>query len=442
MKKKRAILNFAGIIFVCVILAVLAVVKFTIPGTYKDYVGFLRAIELGMDYKGGTTLVLEAKNNGAGNSDFGHGVDLHALRVQGILTENNYINNVYTASGSSLVVEIFGEVNTDGILDLVNVPNNKFTIRASEDLESEAYLTQDDIKNAYGMENGYYGYQNNTSRYGVYIEFTEHGRAQFKALTSSVQSSGKNVYFFIGDSLFQTLPVSEEIDQNYVFITGGSNLNTKESADQYAARIMSTKYNFTFEQKSKTVITEDVAKRNLILSLVVAGVIILASMIILIVRFKKLGLVNCLSLVVAVLLQIILLQAVPGILLTAPAFMGCLLAYVIGFIMIYYMLTKIAGEYAQGKKAHSSFKFGFLKNYLPLVEISVGYLIANIVFYIFGSTMVRHFAFASIISIIVYGVCAILVSKWFNKLCFNIYLEKVKNYGFTREAGVHELEEI
>ncbi len=443
MKKKRAILNFAGIIFVCLLLAVLSVVRFTIPGTYyKEYVGFLRAIELGIDYKGGTTLVIEAKNNSADYTNFAKGVEAHALRIKGILADNNYNSNVYTTLGTSLVMEIFDEYDTDAISDLISATNNKLAIRTENSTTGEVYLTQDDIEDAYAMENGYYGYTN-TSRYGVYVKFTQHGKEQIKTITSGASSSSKKtLYFFIGDSLFQQLPVSEEVDQDYIFISGGSTLNTKDGADQYAGKLLSTKYDYTFEQKSKTVIQADVAQRNLILSLVITAVIIIASMIMLIVRFKKLGLVNCLALIVGVLLQIIMLQAVPGIVITVQAFMGSVLTYVLGFGMIYYMLSKMAGEYAQGKKAHSSFKFGFLKNYMPLVELSVSYLVANIIFYIFGSTAVKYFAFASIIGIVIYGLCAILVSKLFNKLCLNIYQEKVKNYGFTREANVHELEEI
>ena len=110
--------------------------------------------------------------------------------------------------------------------------------------------------------------------------------------------------------------------------------------------------------------------------------------------------------------------------------------------MVYYMLEKIKQEYAVGKKAHSSFKFGFQKNYKTQLEISISYLVACIIFYIFGSLAIKYFALASIIGIVVYGFSAILIAKWFNNMCFDLYLEKVENYGFTREAHINELEKI
>lgn len=442
MKKRRAKLNFYGIIFVCFILFVLAVVRFPVGG-YQEYVGFLRAIELGMDYKGGITLVLEAQSNSADKSNFSSGVEAHAKRIDYILENNSYDANVYTVNGTNVVLEVFNEYATDAILDLISTNNNKLYFRGEKSTTAEAYLTEKDITDAYAMENSYYGYSTSASKYGIYISFTDTGKKQMASLTSGASSSSsKTIYIYIGDTLFQQISVTEEIDQDYIFISGGSNLNTLDGANQYAGRILSTKYDYTFEQKSSTAISQSDAKRNLILSCVLAILVVIASLIVLCVKFNKLGLVNFLTLFCGLLLQIIFLQAVPGIVLTAPAFMGSILVYVIGFVCVYYMLSKIANEYAQGKKIHSSIKFGFIKNYLPLVEFSTSYLAANIIFYIFGSVQVKYFAFASIVGIIIYALTSIAFARLLDKLCYDICKENASSYNFKREAGVHELEEI
>ena len=77
-----------------------------------------------------------------------------------------------------------------------------------------------------------------------------------------------------------------------------------------------------------------------------------------------------------------------------------------------------------------------------MVEAFVATLVASIVFYIFGSSMVRYFAMALIIGSIIYGLCDLLVSYGFNKMCVNINGHNAKKYGFRREANVDELEEI
>ena len=106
------------------------------------------------------------------------------------------------------------------------------------------------------------------------------------------------------------------------------------------------------------------------------------------------------------------------------------------------MLSVIAKEYAVGKKVHSSFKFGYQKSSVAILEIMLTILVASIVFYIFGSTLVRYFALAMIIGTIIYGLCALLLTKWFNRMCFDLNSNHAKSYGFRREEGVDELEEI
>ena len=446
MKKKKAILNFAGIIFVCVLLVVLSVFRFFVPNSSDEYIGFLRAINLGIDFKGGTTLVINAKNTNTDSVNFSVGVNAHANRIQKILDDYNYDGKVYQVAGNNLRIELYDEYNTEEIMDLISIlpANNTISMRAEEDTSAQVYLTEDDLMEIYAMENSYYGYSSSASKYGVYIKFTAAGREKFKELTTAVaaKSDNKNVYIYIGDSLFQTVPVSEAIDQDYIFINGISQLNTLDGANQYAGQLLSTKYDFDFEKVSQNIIAKADAKRSLILACSISGAIVLICLIVLIVKFKKLGLVNALALFVGLLLQIILLQAVPDVVLSSTALVGSVITFVLGFIMVYYMLEKIKQEYSVGKKAHSSFKFGFQKNYKTQLEISISYLVACIIFYIFGSLAIKYFALASIIGIVVYGFSAILIAKWFNNMCFDLYLEKVENYGFTREAHINELEKI
>ena len=128
--------------------------------------------------------------------------------------------------------------------------------------------------------------------------------------------------------------------------------------------------------------------------------------------------------------------------LTATAFVSSVVVFIVGFVMTYYLLSKIAEEYSVGKKARMSFKYGYQKNYATLLEVSISYLVVSIIFYIFGSSPVRYFAYASIIGIVIYAFSALVLTRWFNNLCFDLFLEKANKYGFTREAHVHELEEI
>lgn len=433
MKKKRAILNFAGIIFVCLILVVLSFIRFTLPNSSNEYVGFLGAIDLGFEYKGGVKIMLDAKKNSSDNIDFSKGLDAHALRINSILINAGYDANVYTIGGKNIAVEVYNDTDVTNLLDLVsNVGNNSLSIRVKEDLSAEVYFTQDDIKDCYAVQT--------TSGYGIYIAFTEQGRENFKNLSNQAVAGNKTIYIYIGDTLFKTVnQVSETYDQDYVIINGGTSAN---DATEGVGKILSTKYDFSFEQLSKMVVKKNVAQINLLLSGIISAVIVIVCFTLLIVKFKALGLVNSLSLFIGLLVQIIMLQAVPVMKLTPSSLIASVMIFVLAFVLNYIYLSKIAHEYAQGKKINSSFKFGYQKSYMTMVEAFVATLVASIVFYIFGSSMVRYFAMALIIGSIIYGLCDLLVSYGFNKMCVNINGHNAKKYGFRREANVDELEEI
>lgn len=436
MKKKRAILNFAGLIFVALVLIVLSVVKFTIPGTSDNFMGFLRAIDLGLDYKGGIKVTLEAKNNSSSNVlNFSNGVNAHILRMQSILSENNFDANIFSIANNNIAIEVDGVYSSDDILELINnTTNNTLSFKAEDSVDADAYITAEDISDCYALQYN--------STYYVYIEFTSHGREQLKSLSNQVLNGNKTIYIYIGDSKYKEISgISSTLDQDYLMFNDGSN-STQENASKVAGRILATKYDFSFEKIGETIITEEIAQKNLLLSCIFVGVVVLVCLIILVLRFKKLGLVNALSLLLGLLVQIVMLQAVPIITLTSTALVASLITFVLGFAMTYYMLSTIAGEYAVGKKVNSSFKFGYQKSSVTILEIMLTIFVASLVFYIFGSTLIKHFALAMIIGTIIYGLCVLLLTKWFNKMCFDLHSNHAKQYGFRREENVNELEEI
>ena len=106
------------------------------------------------------------------------------------------------------------------------------------------------------------------------------------------------------------------------------------------------------------------------------------------------------------------------------------------------MLSTMAREYAEGKNLHSSIKFGYLKTYKLGIEVCCAIIVAALMFVIFGSQLIRYFALSIIVGTIIYGLISLLVSRWFINMYHNINPSRPKNYGFTREANVHELEQI
>ena len=331
MKKKRAILNFAGIIFVCLILVVLSFIRFTLPNSSNEYVGFLGAIDLGFEYKGGVKITLDAKNNSSDKVDFLKGLDAHALRINTVLSSAGYSTNVYSVGGKNIAIEVYNDTDIVGLLDLVsNVGNENLYIRTEQSTTADANFTQADLEEC--------GVFSSSGYYYVLVRFNEAGKEKFKTLKTD-QSSAK-LYIYVGETLLVkdvSLSNTNMLGDDY-FIVSPSNINNYSNAnDVYAAasKILCTKYNFSFEQLSKTVVEKNVAQRNLLLSGIISAVLVIVCFVILIAKFKALGLVNALSLFIGLLIQIIMLQAVPVMKLTPSSLIASVMIFVLTFVLNY-----------------------------------------------------------------------------------------------------------
>lgn len=447
MKKKRAMLNFAGIIFICLLLVALSLFSFAIPGSDYDYMGFLQAIDLGIEYESGTILTFSVKNNTTNTAGAGEGISAHAVRIENLLKSSNYDVVVYPVGSSNIVVELKKEYVSDGVEMIINA-NNSLTMTKESKTDNPSatvYFNGENITGVSSMQNpNYTTGSTTTSPYGVYIEFNEQGQADFAALTREIVNSGSgSIYIYIGDVVFQQLSVSQEINQSYVFISGNSsdsNMSNAKNAAIYAAKINASRFNYSFVQTGENIITAENAVLTTIMSAILLGVVVIGTVLYLSRKFKKLGLVSAFSLIVGLIFQVILLQAVPIVTLSSPAFIISVLMYVLGFTMVHHMLSKMAEEYSVGKKIHASLKFGYLKTYPLVIEIFSSVLLSGILFYIFGSTPVRYFAISMIIGTAIYGFCTLLVNKLFTKMYLNINPARAKDYGFKREVNVNELE--
>ena len=338
-----------------------------------------------------------------------------------MLDGEGYETNAYQ-NGGNLVIEFVDDYSPVDIEEIIN-KKITFGMKTSQSETAEDVITAKDIKNAYSALNG--------TQNVVYIIFTDEGATNFKN-----QLSSNTLYVYINSNYIYSI----SNDNVSTYAMTGFTTPSLDSAKNYASQIMSSKYDFTFEEVNSTIYTKDVANKNVItlISLVV-GVFVLCS-IILIGLFKKLGLVGALTLFVGLLLQILLLQAIPETVfaLTSTAMFASLLALVLGALSVYMFYDKMHKEYKMGKVLYASVKFGYNKMWATVLDLFVLLLAPSIVTYFVGTYMVKQFALAFICGLVVYGVVTIVLTKFFAKWMTYISV-KNKDYGFTREAHVDEL---
>ena len=422
MKKKRhSIGRFVVVGVVALVVLLLTVCSFKLPGNWRDndFMGFARAINYGIDFTGGTVQEYAIKSNEAG-INIGDGIGYNVTRINYLLQNEGYDVNVYK-NGNNINVELLNEFSP---LDIEQIINKKvtFSIKTSSEEDAEAVVTASDIQSAEGLVTG--------SQKVLLIYFTEAGAEHFQTVIDS-----GTAYFYINSKTAMSLSVSGS-NKSYVGITV-ANLDVAKS---YASQIMSAKYNLSFDNVGTTTITQADAQRNTIVAICLTVGVLLLSCIVLCAVFKKLGLVGSFILLIGTLLYILVLQAVPesAFVMTIPAFFASLTCIALSALMIFLILSAMHNEYKQGKILFASVKFGYNKIWLKVLDFFVVMLVVALVTLFAASYFASQFAMALLVGLVVLGFSVLLFTKFFT-IWFSNITYKNKDYGFKREAHVNEL---
>lgn len=418
MKKKHSIGRFVVITCICALLLALTIFSFALPGAHQDYdyVGFAKAINLGIEYQGGTAYEYKIKSNSTNNN--GIGVEHNKIRLEKLLGDNYYDANIYQ-NGDNIVVELMDEFSPVAITEIVNI-KPYFAIKTEKSDTAEAFIDSSHVDTAYGVVSG--------GQVGFVMTFNAEGQAKAAQLTD-------NIYLYFGDLEPSTLQITETLTTTLAFTLPNGN---KSTVDYYASEVMASKYNLSYEEVGVKTYSKEDAKRNVITAICLAVGLFAVCVTVLTLVFKKLGLVGALIMFISVLLQIILLQAVPIFVLTGPSLFASLLCMILGTMYVYLIFNKMHAEYKMGKILYASVKFGYEKIWKSILDINLVLLFTSIITYFFGSYLVKQFAMAMICGIVVYAVCTLLFTKFFSRWFTNISF-KNKDYGFSREANVNEL---
>ena len=250
MKKKRSIGRIVVIAAICLIFAVLTIFGFALPGSSQDsdFVGFARAINFGVEYKGGTVQTYSANLKTETKEDLQAGIASNATRFKYLLLSEGYDVNTYQ-NGNNIVVEFFDEYSPVGIEEILNAKTN-FVIKTEESDSADAIVSASDVADAYATKSG--------SQNVLVITFTTDGATNFQ----KVIDNGTG-YFYIGTNSPFSLSLSNA-SSSFVGIV----MNSLETAQSYASQIMAAKYDMSFENIATVEYSKADANRNIVVLIV------------------------------------------------------------------------------------------------------------------------------------------------------------------------------
>mgnify|MGYP002522302921 FL=1 len=422
MSKRKSIVILTLLTIVVAILGVMCFESFEIPGTTKDFNSILDTVGKGIDLSGGYYVVLEPEDsNGATGGDV-------LKRAQDVirtrLDDKGYTEAVISVQdGNKIRVEI-PQVDDDGsVLEIIG-QTGELTFR---DGDGKIWLNgEDHIKSAYvGMDNG---------DYVVVLNFTAKGQARFTEATSYIYNNldDKKLYIYLGDTKIQEPTVQGELNQASAQITGYSSY---EDAQNIATVIDSGKLPIKYKVTESRSISSKLGDNAISMSAIMGAIGLALICILLLVRYRGMGLAAVYSLIIYVLLYVVFLAIIPNVQLTLPGIAGILLSIGMAVDANIVIFERIREEYALNKTIEASIKQGFRHASVTVLDSNITTILAAIVLWIMCPGTIKGFAITLLIGIVLSVFASILVTRWVLRLVLPLSSNEEKFLNLSREGG-------
>ncbi len=279
-------------------------------------------------------------------------------------------------------------------------------------------------------------------RYAVKVNLTKEGKELFSDKTDDIvnnASSDKAVHFYVGDTQLISLTVEEAISEKSFYIT----VNDGDYADDYAIILNSVSHGKTLsldygEAGDIEIVysTASLGKNAAIYFGVILLLIIVGAIVFSVVRYKKLGLVNALTVIIFALAMVVALLII-GIQLTAAGAFAAVLGLALLCGSNIAAFEAIRKETKKGKTMQSAVKSGYKSVLTAILDLHVILIIASLLLTLIcvGEIQACGFIFfiASIASYILY---------WFTRFMWFVISsparDKFKFCGFKREVPLDD----
>lgn len=436
MSKIKSIFLLSIISVLVTFVLVMTFIRF--PIGIRNYNSVLGAIELDYDLQGGTAYNLTlSEDNEEEIEDIDQVIDTLKYRLSELgynlysvkaikstdATVKDYDIRIETRTTDTLSSDI-EVVAAHGVVKLYGGTSANPTTEILEDVLAIA-------------DSQYHGMVSNGEEtyYQVSITFTQDGYNGLVELMNEAESSDSSYYLEIklGDKVL--LSGSEAISK-----TDFSNktLNVYLSSETYAKQIalqmrtggLAQLYDISDPVSISSPYGSNVATR----AAIVIGILVLILFIALVVLYRGLGVIGALSLLLFILLETLMLIAVPGIILSMGGVVGIIMSTLVTAFGVAYVINKVKTEYANSEKTVvASIKKAFKDCLRPVLNAGVVLGIVTILLLAFTSGLANCFAVTFGIGIVIGLITTLLFIRMYTYLILPLVKNKEEFFNLKRQ---------
>ncbi|MBO8136541.1 MAG: protein translocase subunit SecD [Desulfotomaculum sp.] len=358
-----------------------------------------RNIDLGLDLQGGVHVVLEAQDTEEVKVDKQKMDQLLATierRVNGFGVSEPVVQK---EGERRIVVELAGIEDPESAVDsIVKTAYLEFV-----GPDGEVIVTGADLKNA--VENIL-----PNDEAVVNLEFTPEGTEKFAEATKRFVN--QQIAIFLDGQMLQAPVVDEPIYDGKAIIRGYSSF---EEAHEIAVLLRSGALPVKVDVVEKRTVGPTLGQDSLDRS-IKAGIIGLALIVAFMVLYYRVpGFIANIALLIYAIIVLGLFN-VFDVVLTLPGIAGFILSLGIAVDANIIIFERIKEELKNGKSLRSAIDAGFKRAFMAVMDANVTTLIAAVVLYYLGASMIRGFALTLSIGILSSMFTAITLTRWMLKL--------------------------
>lgn len=365
MNKKRAKFNFILTSLLVVLAIFLCIAQFKMPFSNSNFKGFFNSIVATNDITSGYSAVYEVTSEDVSSKELADTV----YKIRDILEDQGFSNPKVYVQGKGIRVEVDALSNASNILAIIGTSRTFFISTKDQETITEEELNSfdivgTDINNAFSTTQVQLDEEYN----GVTIEFNQDGKDKLKDMKESLNGNG-NVYFYIDGTKSTSLEIDgSQSDDNISFYFSNA---TSESAKEYALNILMASTGVSLKTISNATTTPLLGSNVVKLTMIACAIILIAIFLVLPIMFGQFGIVADLSILIGVVFNIFILQALP---LTTSSIAGIIGTTIsIGLMAICHViyLKKIKSEFKVLNRLQLAVRTGFKKSWLANLDICV-----------------------------------------------------------------------
>lgn len=409
MKTKSVI----TLVVVILLLAVLAVFSLGVTGKgvtigITRFKPWYENVKLGMDIKGGVTVIYEAKEKEG--SDFDAGIKRIITIFENRLSSKGYSDVSITQQGTNRIrVEIADVASVSDVSSLLGTPG-KLEFR---DDEGNVICTGDQLKSAtYLGQDG--------SDYVVSITFDSDGTKSFAEATKKALEKKSYIAIYMDGNEYSRPTVNAAITDGKAVITCA----TAEAANNMAIVLQSGAMPLDITEISASVVSATLGSEALNSALIGGLIGVILVFVFMLVVYRFMGLAADIALFVYMLIFYWFITSFPWMQLTLPSIAGIVLSIGMAVDANVVIFERIKEEFHSGKDLDSCVSIGYTKARSAILDANLTTIIAGLVMLMVGPAPIKNFATTLLAGVVISMLTAIFVTRYFLNVLIKLGINK------------------